>query len=115
MLSLLAKLPNLTNLTLPTASELDLGFDDGPYCGNYYHGEKGRAFGRSRVVEHASVVETAADMAVKALPALKSLTIGDTVVDLTRNREHEDEGAILSMAFPWTGRLEEYALEQFPL
>ncbi|KAI1802873.1 hypothetical protein F4811DRAFT_368057 [Daldinia bambusicola] len=108
-LSILSKFPKLEHLILPSASYLELGFDGGHWCGNAYHGKSGREYGRSVLRTYIEKTEFAGDMAVKALPHLKTLTIDRDQATLI----HKDNGDI-EMSWPWTGRVEDYVHEIYP-
>ncbi|KAG6357350.1 hypothetical protein INS49_013226 [Diaporthe citri] len=105
-LNVLALFPNLENLHLPASSNLELGFDGGPWCGNAYDGPSGRAYGRRVVQEDAETTELAANITMSILPHLKSLSIGWDSANLTLNSH-----GLPDMTWPWTGRMEQYTYE----
>jgi hypothetical protein len=108
-LQLLAQFPNLENLQLSYSGDLDLGFDGGAWCGNAYDGANGRAYGRMVIQEGAETIEFAANMAMAILPHLKSLRIGFSHANLTRNDVGNPD-----MTWPWTGRMEQHTYEFEP-
>lgn len=108
-MSALSDLPRLTTLEVPYAGDLDLGFDGGAWCGNAYFGAEGREYGRSVSRQEAATTEEAAEIIVAGLPRLGSLSIGGTMVNITK-----DEDGKLNATWPWTGRMEEYLYEQWP-
>ena len=87
-----------------------MGFDGGHWCGNAYEGPGGREYGRDVVKRGVATSEMAAEMVLAALPNLEGLSIGDSVGNLTRLADGK-----LNSTWPWTWRVEEYALEAFPL
>lgn len=105
-LNVLALFPNLENLRLPDSSNLELGFDGGPGCGNAYDGPGGRAYGRMVVQKGAETTELAANIAMSILPHLKSLSIGPDIANFTVNSH-----GVPDMTWPWTGRMEQYTYE----
>lgn len=108
-LSILSQFPDLEELTLPVASELDLGFDGGPWCGNAYFGKSGRAYGRIVAQQSAETTEAAGRIVHGALPQLKKFTIGSQSPNITLGG-----AGTMEMVWPWTGRMEEYTYEVWP-
>ncbi|KAI1652683.1 hypothetical protein F4813DRAFT_377381 [Daldinia decipiens] len=109
-LSIISRFPKLEELHLPHSSGLHLGFEGGNWCGNAYDGKHGRRYGRSVVKQVVDTTELAGDIAMKAVPHLKTLSIGRTQANFTRNENGDFE-----IVWPWTGRKEEYAYEIYPL
>jgi len=95
---------------LPYSSELGLGFDGGAWCGNAYDGAGGRAYGREVVKESVDTAEMASKLTMAELPGLESLHIGGSVGNITRVEVGGPQ-----VLWPWSGRVEEYALEAWPL
>lgn len=60
--------------------------------------------------QRVEATELAAGIVTAELPHLKGLTIGSTCVNLTRSEDGD-----LETSWPWTGRLDEYAYEIYPL
>lgn len=60
--------------------------------------------------QRVEATELAAGIVMAELPHLKGLTIDSTRVNLTRSEDGD-----LEMSWPWTGRLDEYAYEIYPL
>lgn len=108
-LDILSRFPRLEKLWLPPSSGLGLGFDGGAWCGNAYFGTEGREYGRSVSRESAETTEAAAKIVLSRLSNLKSLCIGGTCADITRD-EHGRFGA----TWPWTGRMTEWTYEIWP-
>ncbi|KAJ2996428.1 hypothetical protein NUW58_g977 [Xylaria curta] len=104
-----SSLKNLTQLELPPAYSLDLGWDGGPGCGNFYFGPGGRDFERQVYREGLETTEAAAAIVVEALPRLTNFSIGDSQANITRY-----ENGTLWASFPWTGRLDEWVMEALP-
>lgn len=103
--------PHLSHLHLPEASDLDLGFDGGHWCGNAYMGAEGHEYGRQVSRQRAETIEEAAKIAFEVLPSLKSLSVGDTSpVNVIR----DDEGNVVEVKWVWTGRMREYLYEMWP-
>jgi hypothetical protein len=67
-------------------------------------------YGRKVSERSALAVERAADMVVRALPSLDRFSIGSYS---PLKVEPGTEGTKLT--WPWTGRMEEWKLEQYPL
>ncbi|KAK5626986.1 hypothetical protein RRF57_002701 [Xylaria bambusicola] len=109
ILQILDSLRNLTQLELPDASGLDLGWDGGPFCGNAYFGPGGRDYERQEYREGLETTERAAAIVVGALPRLNEFSIGGHQANVTRY-----ENGTLRARFPWTGRLDEYVMEMLP-
>jgi hypothetical protein len=104
-------LQNLTNLDLPESSRLGLGFDGGPRCGNAYFGKKGRKYLRQVIREDAEATDTAGDIVVRNVPQLVTFRIGAQCPDITRG---SDGKHIVSCTWPWTGRMDEWLMEEVP-
>ncbi|KAI0522065.1 hypothetical protein F5B22DRAFT_457479 [Xylaria bambusicola] len=109
ILQILGSLQNLTQLELPDASALDLGWDGGPMCGNAYFGPGGRDYERLVYRDALEATERAAAIVVKVLPRLTDFSIGSDQAIITRY-----ENGTLRASFPWTGRLDEYIMEILP-
>lgn len=94
---------------MPDVSNLGVGFDGGPGCGNAYFGPYGRQYRRYITHQWVDATELATDIVLSKLPQLKSLYLGDTSVNFTR-----DESGTPNVSWPWTGRLREYLYEKWP-
>jgi len=105
----LTGLENLTHLDLPDSSSLGLGFDGGPGCGNVYFGKGGRIYLRQATKERAEATEQGGDIVVANLPSLTSFTIGGRNANITIT-----EGRMVNATWPWTGRMDEWLMEQVP-
>ncbi|KAM6488332.1 hypothetical protein HDV62DRAFT_20952 [Trichoderma sp. SZMC 28011] len=105
----LASYPNIKHLKLPYSADLSLGFDGGPWCGNAYFGPDGRAYHRRVLQEGAETNEKAARIALSVLPHLESISIGGSTPNMTK-----EDGNKVVFEWPWTGRMEEWLLEQVP-
>ncbi|KAK5993791.1 hypothetical protein PT974_07228 [Cladobotryum mycophilum] len=103
--AILAKLPKLTELHLPCASGLSIGFDIGIGSWHYYDGLD--AAKRQRELERESMwgTTTAGKIIADGLPNLQRLSIGSIDVD---PRSADEDGRL---AWPWRGRVKEYLLE----
>lgn len=101
--------PNIKHLDLPYSADLSLGFDGGPWCGNAYFGPDGRAYHRRVLQEGAETDEKAARIALSVLPHLESISIGGYTPHMTK-----EDGNKVVFEWPWTGRMEEWLLEQVP-
>ncbi|KAL6804915.1 hypothetical protein GGI42DRAFT_323178 [Trichoderma sp. SZMC 28013] len=101
--------PNIRHLELPYSRDLSLGFDGGPECGNAYFGPDGRAYHRSVIQEGAEADEKAAKIALSVLPHLESISIGGLSPHMTK-----EDGNKVVLEWPWTGRMEEWLLEEVP-
>jgi hypothetical protein len=105
----LKRFPRLEQLQLPRASELGLGFDGGPWCGNAYMGPGGTELGRSVTRRASEATDVAGELVVAAeLPHLKKLGVGGTWANLTVG----DDGKT-SISWPWSGRMDEYTAEMW--
>lgn len=102
-------LENLTHLDLPPSHALRLGFDGGSGCGNAYFGKGGRAYGRQVSKKAAKATEKGGKIVIANLPHLTSFTIGGRKANVTRI-----EGEIVNATWPWTGRMEEWVMEEWP-
>jgi hypothetical protein len=109
LLGVVSGFANLTHLSLPWSAELDLGFDGGPGCGNFYDGPDGRRFYRNVLQRNAEATELGAAIVAEILPRLESFTIGEFQPTITRG-----EGGIINMTWPWTGRMDRWLLEIEP-
>ena len=86
-----------------------MGFDGGPWCGNAYFGPDGRAYHRRVILEGAETNEKAARIALSVLPHLETISIGGSTPHMTK-----EDGNKVVFEWPWTGRMEEWLLEQVP-
>lgn len=102
------KLEALRNLHLPGIWDDDLAIYFGPACGNAYDGLGGTIGGRIEERKLISGIERAGRLVVEQLPHLESLTVAATTTDPRRRTE---EGKLV---WPWTGRLKEHLLEEWP-
>jgi hypothetical protein len=105
----LTGLENLTHLDLPASSSLGLGFNGGPGCGNVYFGKGGRIYLRQVTKEGAKATEEGGDIVVANLPRLTSFTIGGRNANITRTEER-----MVNATWPWTGRMDEWLMEEVP-
>lgn len=105
----MSKLPNLRHLELPESSELDLGFYGWEPCGNAYFGQDGRRLGRDTAKESALTTEKAGVIVIGQLPGLEKLHVDGYRANITTN----DDGTV-ELTWPWTGRLDEWAYEEYP-
>ena len=108
----LGRFPDLAHLKLPASYELDLGWDGGSWCGNAYFGYGGRKAGRAKVRRGVEATELAAGIVLDALPRLQSLSIGSACANISWS---EEDGHIDGVSWKWTGRVEEYAREIYPV
>ncbi|RYC59062.1 hypothetical protein CHU98_g7148 [Xylaria longipes] len=108
-LQLLQSLKNLTHLDLPDATSLDVGWDDEPWCGNVFMGPGGREMERMVLRDWAKAINRAATLVAEFLPHLTGFSIGETQANLTRY-----ENGTLRASFPWTGRINEWVMENLP-
>ena len=99
----------MTQLDLPPADELDVGFYGFPGCGNAYFGPGGRDSERRVWRDSLQAIERAATIVVEVLPRLTGFSIGGDQVNITRY----DNGTSRA-SFPWTGRIDEYVMELLP-
>jgi hypothetical protein len=106
---LLNKLEHLTHLDLEYSWQLDLGFNGGPDCGNAYDGKDGNEYLREVTREGAEATEKGGDLVVAYLPYLTSFTIGGATPNITRT-----EGIMVNASWPWTGRMDEWLMEEVP-
>ncbi|KAI1735183.1 hypothetical protein F4680DRAFT_312954 [Xylaria scruposa] len=109
ILQILGSLQNLTQLDLPPAWDLDVGFDGGPGCGNAYFGPGGRNYQRDVYRQSLEAIERAAAIVVKVLPSLTGFSIGNTPANITRYGN-----GTARASFPWTGRIFDYVMEEMP-
>jgi hypothetical protein len=103
--------PRLSHLRVSEASELGLGFDGGPGCGNAYFGPEGREYGRRVSKERTKTIEKASQIVFKVLPHLKSLSVGDVS---PLSIERDNAGNVIDIKWRWTGRMQEYLYEIWP-
>lgn len=82
---------NLTDLRLPRASELGIGFNP-PRCGNYYMGKDGRARREKVERKRHEANRKVAELAFSACTTLKTVAIGDNIV---ATAERSKDGALL--------------------
>lgn len=108
--SILARFPQLENLRLPGSHELGLGFDGGAWCGNAYDGPGGRAYGRTVVQRSAELAEAVGRVVYEALPGLKTFSIGSQSPNIDVG-----EDGLVEMVWPWTGSMEAYTLDIWPM
>ncbi|PQE27469.1 hypothetical protein CJF31_00009094 [Rutstroemia sp. NJR-2017a BVV2] len=106
-LDMLSGLANLTHLDLPSSSDLGLGFDGGPGCGNFYDGKEGQLYLREVIREGAEATELGGDIVVANLPHLTSFTIGGQSPCV--------DGGIGNLTWPWTGRMDEWLRAEVPI
>lgn len=76
-------------------------------CGNAYEGLSGTQMGRQIARNRVYYVELVASLARSVLPQLTSLAIGGVDTEVPFDEEED-------MKWPWTGRLGDYLLEQWP-
>jgi hypothetical protein len=108
-LNVLTELENLTHLDLPASSSLGLGFNGGPGCGNSYFAKEGRIYLRQVTKEGAEATEKGGDIVVANLSHLTSFTIGGRDANITRTKER-----MVNATWPWTGRMDEWLMEEVP-
>uniref|UniRef100_A0A8H7THZ2 Uncharacterized protein n=1 Tax=Bionectria ochroleuca TaxID=29856 RepID=A0A8H7THZ2_BIOOC len=102
----LNKFENLRELRLPHVIYLGFGGpDEWPDCGNAYFGASGRVLRRQEEISYISGTEKAAQIIVPLKPDLERLCIGGECTEITSGKE---------LKWPWTGRLREYMLEEWP-
>ncbi|KAF7550367.1 hypothetical protein G7Z17_g5780 [Cylindrodendrum hubeiense] len=105
LVPILAQFPSLSKITLPPSSELGLGFDGGPMCGNSYFGLQGRKYARFVKREDIWATQTAASIVLLGSPHLNSITIGQwTTIGIDRGKAE----------WPWTGKIKEYLIGIYP-
>ncbi|KAI1419005.1 hypothetical protein F5Y12DRAFT_780270 [Xylaria sp. FL1777] len=109
ILQLLSSLQNLTHLDLPSASELGVGWDGGPFCGNAFEGPRGREYQRQVYQEGVEAAERAAALVLDVLPHLTSFSVGSIQANITRY-----ENGTLRACFPWSGRMDEWVGDVLP-
>ncbi|EPE34441.1 hypothetical protein GLAREA_10135 [Glarea lozoyensis ATCC 20868] len=102
---------NLTHLDLPRSSSLALGFDGGAWCGNAYFGKEGRVYERDVVRQGAEATEMAGEIVMENMPQLTSFTVGELRPNITRDSDGKN---MVSLAWPWTGRMDEWLMEEVP-
>lgn len=105
----LTRFPHLKTLELPDSSELHLGWDGGPWCGNAYDGPGGDALHRWVYHELAKATDLATSIVLKMLPNLEDLSIGGYGANITRDQRGE-----VNATYPWTGRIEAWTYEMWP-
>jgi hypothetical protein len=88
---------------------LGVGFNGGPGCGNVYFGKEGRIYRRQVTKEGAEATEKGGEIVVANLPRLTSFTIGGRCANITKT-----EGRMINATWPWTGRMDEWLMEQVP-
>ncbi|KAI0491168.1 hypothetical protein F4859DRAFT_508956 [Xylaria cf. heliscus] len=108
-LQLLQSLKNLTHLDLPSADDLDVGFYGFPGCGNVYMGPGGTEYYRQVLRDWAEAMDIAATLVVEFLPRLTGFSIDNSQPNLTRY-----ENGTLRASFPWTGRINEWVMDEVP-
>ncbi|KAI0801602.1 hypothetical protein GGR55DRAFT_683713 [Xylaria sp. FL0064] len=108
-LQLLSSFQNLTELELPDASTLGLGWDGGPLCGNAYFGPSGREYQRQVYRQGLEATERAGALVIEALPRLTSFSVGGSKANITRY-----ENGTLRATFPWTGWKDEWIMDVMP-
>lgn len=97
---------SLTDLELPHVIYLGTGDHiDEVGCGNAYFGLGGTKFGRVETLQFTEAIEEAASIVMEAIPQLKKLCIGGNCVDIENGKASK---------WPWTGRLRDYVLEEWP-
>lgn len=101
----LNKFENLRELRLPHVVHLGFGSDEWPDCGNAYFGASGRVLRRQEEISYLSSTEKAAGIMIPLMPNLEKLCIGGECTEITAGKE---------LKWPWTGRLREYMLEEWP-
>lgn len=106
---MLKGLEKLKHLDLPGSSSLGLGFDGGPWCGNVYLGKEGRMYMREVTKEAIETTERGGNIVVANMPHLIGFTIGGDTPNITRS-----EGGMVNATWPWTGRVEEWLMEEVP-
>ncbi|KAK4206151.1 hypothetical protein QBC37DRAFT_329299 [Rhypophila decipiens] len=119
-LKVISHLPSLRTLKLPPAYGLGLGLDNSPRCGNIYEGPEGRAYGRQESRQRAATVELASRFALQEMPCLAELAVGGdetSSINHTRTCVGVTNGTakIPEVRWPWTGRMEEWTFEEWPL
>lgn len=108
-LQVLGQFQRITHVGLPSSSELHVGFDGGPECGNAYMGKNGYLLSRRVLRRNAEATERAGVVVSEVLPHLLSFTIGGWKPKLVIL-----DGKIVKIEWPWTGRLEDWIVEQIP-
>ncbi|KAF6830251.1 hypothetical protein CMUS01_07832 [Colletotrichum musicola] len=97
-------MPKLKKLYLPYSSELDLGLDGGPLCGNMFDGEDGERLRIQMAMESIEAMERAGEIVRAALPGLKGVKVGNSYGNFTT----DGEGRNVTV-WPWSGgRVEEW-------
>lgn len=107
-MSTLSRSKDLSSLHLPDVWSLGLFDYDPPFCGNVYFGLSGTKYGRSTSRWAIAGIQQVDDFVSKHLPDLQSLCIGGAC--RTTGSQKEGEGSV----WPWTGRLKEYLLDDWP-
>lgn len=101
------KFKNLTSLRLPNANGLSLT-EHIVGCGNPYLFAFGRKNLRRDLRDVISEIEIAGNIVLTELPHLKNATIGGITANV------EDGNKTGSLVWPWTGRMREYLLQEYP-
>ncbi|CAG9991074.1 unnamed protein product [Clonostachys byssicola] len=102
----LNKFENLRQLRLPHVIHLGFGSSDElPDCGNAYFGASGRVLRRQEQISHIFSTEKAAEIIFPLMPNLEKLCIGGECTEIALGKE---------LKWPWTGRLRDYMLEEWP-
>ena len=107
----LKRAANLKTLQLPESSELGIGFDGGPMCGNAYMGPNGYLTERYVQREHIEAVEKASSMAWAALPYLENIYIGG---ESPGSVERDEKGTVVKISWPWSDGVEEFLQKMYP-
>ncbi|VUC29179.1 unnamed protein product [Clonostachys rosea] len=97
---------NLRELRLPHVIHLGFSSDyELPDCGNAYFGVSGRVLRRQEEISSISHTEKVSRIIVPLMPNLEKLCIGGECTKITPGKD---------LKWPWTGRLREYMLEEWP-
>ncbi|KAL9114648.1 MAG: hypothetical protein Q9227_001326 [Pyrenula ochraceoflavens] len=84
----LSKFENLTHLYLSDASQMGVGWDGGPWCGNAYMGPGGDELLRQVQADGREAEAKVANLVFPEIPGLKELWIGDgTKVQVVRDQD----------------------------
>lgn len=93
---------NLKHLDLPPSSDIGVGFNGGPGCGNVYFGKEGRKYRRQITRESHEATEKGGNIVLATLPHFSSFTIGGSQPTITRGEDGK-----VHATWPWTGKMDE--------
>ncbi|KAI0191324.1 hypothetical protein F4808DRAFT_476353 [Astrocystis sublimbata] len=111
IVQILTSAQNLTQLDLPSAEYLGVGWDKPPrsFCTKSDSGPDDMEAARRICLEGLEAIDRAADIVVEVLPRLTGLSIGDDQANIT----HYENGTARA-SFPWTGRMHAWVTVKLP-